>query len=437
MSLLERNHSSPSLPLDLFGMIENQPQNYFAEEENFDRDRKKPRARRASAMGSIPSLQSPSFQEKMASLGGRASPFMADSPAQDISSDLFNSPGSKSSSRKRPVCGSPSSGDDGSTIMSSNTSCRRTFRLSPNKPPNIENPLFSRTFNSFHEVRGMHPESDDEESDGNVNSSFNQHDASFTSQPGDAFLPDAGEKKDDDETEGNEILASMTSLEDLDFLIKSLEKSKKKPSFFGSNLWTVIPDKAWHTARRSAFVKWLTESLHFAVDHIGNGLSTLRIPSNKGRELLDRLKLSKEEYRDKSFAVVPPSQVLIASTTDSAKPGRSRTPCAPLPPPVPERTLDFDLALDLDKLTVNDRPDKPAQQPLLGKLRSSFGSSRPSFDPSVCDPLELPGHETPAPRSSQMVVASTDHTMGGSGRSSGISLQMSVAPMQTLEFVET
>lgn len=444
---LHHSRSTSSIPLDLFGMTENQPQNLLAESESYDRDRKKPRARRASEMGSIPSLQSPSFQGKIASHSGGVSPFSgsfaAESPMPDISSDLFNSPGSKSSSRKRPVCGSPSSGDDGSTTMtmSSNTSSRRTRKLTPSKlPPGLENPLYSQPSRSFHEVRGMDQDSDDDESECNVDSSFHQ-DVSFTSHTGDLFIHSTEEKKDDDDyenDEGNEILASMSSVDDLKFLISALRHEKTKPFCGNNGLWNVLPKKTWNMDRRSAFVNWLSNSLQFLVCSLGNGIIVLKISASSGEELLGRLKSSLQEYQDRPSIVVPPSQVLVAPSVATAEVSLSRSKKPSLTSSL-ECALDFDLTSNLEKLTVADKPDQPPQQFLLGACRTSIGSSRASFDPSTCEPgdLHLPGHETPMPRSGQMCISSTDHTVASRSRNSSISVPMSVAPMQNLEFVET
>eukprot|EP00977_Amphora_coffeiformis_P006730 scaffold1484_cov173-Amphora_coffeaeformis.AAC.8 len=452
LDTLHHSLSASCLPLDLFGMIENQPQN-FNTEESLYRDRKKPRQRRASTLGSIPSLGSPIYKETIASLDTSLSgSFAAESPMPDVSLDLFGSPESKSSSRKRPVCESPSSGDDGSTIMtmSSNTSCRRTKKLSPSKFSNLANPLYSNPSQSLHEMRCMNHDTDDEDSEGHIESSF-QHDVSFTSHTGDhTFLEESEEKKEDDDRQhGNEILSTMPSLDDLKFLIHSLNQSKDRPLFGGKNLWTVVPKKEWHVTRRSSFMGWLTNVLHFVANPVGNGLTVLRIPACKGRDLLERLSASLKEFHERPVEIVPPSQVLIASSIgDRKQQDRNRASRPLFPPHHNQCPLDFDLASDLEKLTVADKVEPPSQQLLLNNTsRLSFGSSRPSFDtaprpsfdPSVCEPdtLYILGHETPAPRACQMVMSSTDQSMGTGNRNSSISVPMSVAPMQSLEFVET
>lgn len=436
ITTLHHSRSASSIPVDLFGMAENQPENFL--EENFDRDRKKPRARRASTLGTIPCLQSPSFQEKIASLGGSSpfsSSFLAESPLPDATtSDLFNSPGSRGSSRKRPVCGSPSSGDDGSTIMtmSSNTSSRRTRRLSPGKlPPGLENPLYSQPSHSFHEARGMNQESDEEESEANVDTSF-EHDVSFCSQSGKAFFAEDEEKKEDEETQGNEILASMPAYEDLKFLVNALNQEKSKALFGGKHMWTVVPKQSWSMVRRSAFIIWLTDKLHFTLSPVGNGLNVLKIPAVKGRKLLDDLYEALQEYQGQPRETEPPSQVLIASVSSNHKRGTYRSSALAQPPT--HCALEFDLASNLEKLTVEDKPQlqQQQQQSSLDTSRLSFGSARPSFEPGA---LHLPGHETPAAPRAPMVVASAEPSLRG--RNSSLSTTMSVAPMQNLEFVET
>ena len=287
----------------------------------------------------------------------------------------------------------------------------------------------------------MDQESDDE-SECNVETSF-QQDVSFTSHTGDLFIHSAEEKKDDDDDDddnkqGNEILSSMSSLDDLKFLISTL-KSEKANQFRGRGIWTVVPRNSWDMARRSAFVNWLTECLQFDVSSLGNGLIVLKISKSSGEELLGRLTLSLQEYQDGPTISVPPSPVLIASSIDTTKAGRLSRSQKPASAPSLECSLAFDLTSNLEKLTVEDKPDQPPQQLVLGAPRASFGSSRSSFDRSVCEPgdLHLPGHETPMPRSSQMCISSTEHTVTSRGRNSSISVPMSVAPMQNLEFVET
>lgn len=325
--------------------------------------------------------------------------------------------------------------------MGSNTSSRRTRKLTPSKlPPGIENPLYSQPSHSFREVRGMDQDSDDDESECNVDSSFHQ-DVSFTSHTGDLFIHSSEEKKEDDDTEkeeGNEILASMSSLDDLKFLISALKHEKTKPFFGRNGLWAVVPKRSWSMDRRSAFVNWLENSLQFLVSVLGDGIIVLKISASSGEELLGRLKSSLQEYRDRPSVVVPPSQVLVDSSVAETKVSLSRSRKPILSSPL-ECALDFDLTSNLEKLTVADKPDEPHQQLLLCASRASIGSSRPSFDPSTCEPgdLYLPGHETPMPRSGQMCISSTDHTVASRSRNSSISVPMSVAPMQNLEFVET
>ena len=450
LDTLHQSRSSSCLPLDLFGMIENQPQN-FNGEESFNRDRKKPRQRRASTLGSIPSLHSPLYKEKIAPLDSSLSgSFAAESPMPDVSLDLFGSPESKSSSRKRPVCESPSSGDDGSTIMtlSSITSSRRTRKLSPGKFSNITNPLYSDPSHSLHEMRCMNQDTDDDESEGHVESSF-QHDVSFTSHTGDNnFLEESEEKKDDDDNhQGNVVLSTMPSLDDLKFLIHSLNQSKSRPLFGTKNLWTVVPKKEWHVTRRSSFMSWLTDVLHFVANPVGNGLTVLRIPACKGRDLLERLTASLNEFQERPVEIDTPSQVLITSSNGDQK-HRDKSRASRQEPNHTHCAQHFDLASDLEKLTVVDKVEAPPQQLLLNKTsRSSLGSSRPSFDtaprpsfdPSMCEPdtLYMMGHETPAPRACQMVLSNTDQSFGTRNRNSSISVPMFVAPMQNLEFVET
>jgi len=294
----------------------------------------------------------------------------------------------------------------------------------------------------------MNQDTDDDESEGHVESSF-QHDVSFTSHTGDNnFLEESEEKKDDDDNhQGNVVLSTMPSLDDLKFLIHSLNQSKSRPLFGTKNLWTVVPKKEWHVTRRSSFMSWLTDVLHFVANPVGNGLTVLRIPACKGRDLLERLTASLNEFQERPVEIDTPSQVLITSSNGDQK-HRDKSRASRQEPNHTHCAQHFDLASDLEKLTVVDKVEAPPQQLLLNKTsRSSLGSSRPSFDtaprpsfdPSMCEPdtLYMMGHETPAPRACQMVLSNTDQSFGTRNRNSSISVPMFVAPMQNLEFVET
>lgn len=331
--------------------------------------------------------------------------------------------------------------------MSSNTSSRRTRKLSPSKLSNLENPLYSDPSQSLHEMRGVCHDSDDDESDGNVDSSFN--DVSFTSQTGENTFLDASEEKkeDDDHQKENEILSTMPSIDDLKFLVRSLSQAKIKPTFGGKHLWTVVPNAGWEPRRRSAFVMWLTHALHFTVGPLGNGLNSLVIPACKGPDLLDRLAASLKEYKEeRPLEIVPQSPLVIGSSVNGGEhQGGRRASRPPFSLPRSRCPMDADLASDLEKLTVTDKVDAPSQQLSLNTSRVSFGSRRsvesvprPSFDPSNCDTgnFYLPGHETPAPRTCQMDT-SADHSMCTRDRNSSFGVPMSVAPLQNAEFVET
>lgn len=448
------SRSSHCIPPELL-FTDNQNHHPNFSDEIFDRDKKKPRARRASTLGSIPSLSSRTFQEEIASLhescGGAVGPNpftygFAESPGfQETSLDLFGSPSSKSSSRKRPVCDSPSSADEGSIAMSlsSNTSSRRsrTRIRSPGKlPQNLTNPLFAMSKHSLTEVRDKYRDSDDDESEHN-SESF-QQDASFVSN-GDTFLPDddGEEKKDEEEEEDDDdflrkkILKSKPAADDIGFLIDALDQAKKK-SFFGTSVWNVIPSRDWHSARRASFFKWLVRSLDFQVSALGNGVTVLKIPAGKGQELLDQLRCYTKDQNNLNQSEAPsPSQVLIATSLENllqdAQSSAKRRPMAS-----PEAGLDFGLTSRMKNLTVEE-PVEPPQQGLLEAFRASIGSARHSLDHSVYDRLVLPGHETPAHRASQMVLASTCQTKETNGRNSSIGVTASEPSMQTLESFET
>lgn len=447
-SSIPQSRASP--PPDLLGFLENAPPNYNVEAcDSAVRGRKKHRARRASTMGSIPPLaETPT----PLSLGMAPYSGLVESPSLPADcSDLWNSPSSKSTStRKRR--GSPSSGDDLSTAMSLSSSLNsrrsRVRGLSPSRLPiTLVNPLFPPPSLSDH--RGMSIQESDDESASNVDSSFMQ-DASFISHGGEVpFLHYTEEKKQDEEdTPRNEILATMSSYGDLEFLTQSLTREEQNRPMVGQaqRLWTIIPPPKWHSSRRAAFFVWLTDRLGFGVNDLGNGVHVLVISATRGRDLLERLRLAAAEGGNAHAPPAPPPALAVFGVT-RAPVTCVRKSLASVPS---ESALDVSLAAELGRLTVEERVQEPpilgmtlSSRPSLGNTRLSLDRSRLSMDPSVADAnalLEIPGHETPAPRSSQMVLSSTGdrfNSTAANSRLSSVSAAFSVAPMQTLEFVET
>ena len=102
----------------------------------------------------------------------------------------------------------------------------------------------------------------------------------------------------------NNIFDTMSSYEDLKFLVKELRRwsgGKLHASFGGlSKNCTVVPPNAWPSARRSAFVEWTTIQLGFSHRCCGGGVNYLQIGASKAKELQRDLEKSLLEYKEKS-----------------------------------------------------------------------------------------------------------------------------------------
>ena len=84
----------------------------------------------------------------------------------------------------------------------------------------------------------------------------------------------------------NDVIKSMSSYDDLRFLVASIEKDRH----MGSNSWNSAPPTYWNSTRREKFFKWTTQTLGFTFRSWGGGVSTVQISKTRGPKLLDLLK---------------------------------------------------------------------------------------------------------------------------------------------------
>ena len=122
-----------------------------------------------------------------------------------------------------------------------------------------------------------------------------------------------------------DVLGSMSSYQDLKFLIKTLRKERG-----GRNLsWHVAPPSVWDTSRRASFFQWTTKSLGFTLRAGGINMSYLQISKAKGADVLKLLESSMISYKSqgRGKTAINPSatpanikQPMMDITSSSKKP---------------------------------------------------------------------------------------------------------------------
>ena len=101
--------------------------------------------------------------------------------------------------------------------------------------------------------------------------------------------------------ENKAIFDTMSSYEDLKFLLKELRRwsgGKLLASFGMSKTCTVVPPKSWNESRRTAFVQWTTVHLGFCFKSCGGGVNYLQINSSKAKELQEDLEKAILEHKE-------------------------------------------------------------------------------------------------------------------------------------------
>jgi hypothetical protein len=95
----------------------------------------------------------------------------------------------------------------------------------------------------------------------------------------------------------NDVIKSMSSYDDLRFLVASIEKDRHT----GSNSWNSAPPTYWNSTRREEFFKWTTQTLGFTFRSWGGGVSTVQISKTRGPKLLDLLKSTIEACKEQGL----------------------------------------------------------------------------------------------------------------------------------------
>jgi hypothetical protein len=149
----------------------------------------------------------------------------------------------------------------------------------------------------------MDVESDGHASDSDSNAG-NSPDCSFESTNGlhPSFLAPLGKqqsiKSDESAGNGDDIFETMSSYQDLKFLIKTLREEAKGRCAMG-NSWNVAPPAGWTSSRRGAFFQWTTRHLGFDVRATGGAFNYLQISRTRGAEVLSKLEEALISYKQK------------------------------------------------------------------------------------------------------------------------------------------
>ena len=309
---------------------ENIDPNLDEEVENTGRERKKIRARRHSLLDTLPSTamsRTSSSSTTRSSLSQDPDlNWLAESAASpskplDLSRHLENevnsaaaftqahSPTAHSvaSSRKRGVCGSPilSDQDDWMTLSGSSVSDRRTRSRSRifSPPPGESLPMppsLARCNNDEFAQRARDAmDMDDDSDDESCPDPSSSPDSSFEMMD---VVPGKAEEEApvDDKSKMKRVFDTMSSYQDLEFLIKELRKeSKQRPKIFGSSdIWKVAPPvNKWTTQRRASFTAWAKDHLGFTVRSMGMGITYVQISKTRGTAVLETLEAALIEHK--------------------------------------------------------------------------------------------------------------------------------------------
>lgn len=281
--------------------------------DGHERQFKKIRARRHSITGSVPPLsdmKKPS-SSTFSHLAQDAGPW-GETPAtiqklafdcRDLSEVPTQSSPERSvaSSRKRGVCGSPVRDlEDRSACLSalSTSSSRMTRIFAPEVDIDIP---FAPSLKVESSQREMDIDSDDgdDESNASPNESFRSTTSHTEKMVHTSTVDEA--KRGTPEF----ILETMSSYQDLKFLIKALrDKSKKKGPVLHSSSWTVAPPAAWSPTRRSRFLTWAKDCLRFSLRFAGAGAAYLQIPCEMGANVSKNLERALIYHKQNEVRVV-------------------------------------------------------------------------------------------------------------------------------------
>ena len=92
----------------------------------------------------------------------------------------------------------------------------------------------------------------------------------------------------------DDVIDSMSSYQDLKYLVKSLRKAS-------SQSWVVFLNAKWSASRRKSFLQWTTETLGFSCRLGGMSTAFIQVSKKRGPELLELLELSLEACKERGI----------------------------------------------------------------------------------------------------------------------------------------
>lgn len=131
----------------------------------------------------------------------------------------------------------------------------------------------------------------------------------------------------------NAIFDSMSSYEDLKFLLKQLRRwsnGKLLASFGMSKTCTVVPPNSWNSSRRSAFVEWTTNHLGFCHQCCGGGVNYLQIGISKAKKVHQDLEKALLEYKEANKKNRAEAHLSNNVNTENAEITTRQTPLPPM-----------------------------------------------------------------------------------------------------------
>lgn len=104
----------------------------------------------------------------------------------------------------------------------------------------------------------------------------------------------------------DDVIESMSSYDDVLFLVNSLDKEKEKGVAVLS--WCVVPRSEWDANRRNSFFTWTLGPLGFALDSAGCDVKYVKIPKMKGEQLLTLLRSTLNACKERGMGATVPSR---------------------------------------------------------------------------------------------------------------------------------
>lgn len=283
--------------------------------------------RTTSSSSSLTSATTTSFPPDLSWLAPEASPpsrlgdqgnFQDSVTAFSLASASSPAGHSVASSRKRGVCGSPISDHDSSSISDARRtrSRSRIFQVPPGEQM-PEAPSLARNLEEDHssnssimmrqqpaqEYGGRGDAMDmDEDTDDEQSVPRSSPDSSFevmnvVKAAAAPMIPD-----DDEPSKMKRVFESMSSYEDLKFLIRALRQENRRHCstvvFGAGDIWKVAPPlNQWTSQRRAAFTAWAKLYLGFTIRSMGLGFMYAQISKTRGVQLLETLEAALIEYK--------------------------------------------------------------------------------------------------------------------------------------------